>query len=258
MHNINIAFFSLNFLYILNQSWVLAFIAPTVPYTSGRNFRTATPFLSTKLEASIAETEDEQILSCTSVLNTAAETKCEDPELVLKALEDLEKLMKSKRKGDKDFQTAQNVLDNLGGSWRLIFTTGTKKTQERFETKINYFPIKAVQSFDTTSTPFKIENGIYAGDFALLKFAGEFEFDLKKSKLEFEFNQITILQLPTINLKNDEAAKIGASTGLGSESNVKNAQKDKKAFFNWISADANIATARGGGGGLALWKRCDE
>ncbi len=53
------------------------------------------------------------------------------------------------------------------------------------------------------------------------------------------------------------AAKIGASTGLGSDSNVKNAQKDKKAFFNWISADKNIATARGGGGGLALWKRIE-
>ena len=29
----------------------------------------------------------------------------------------------------------------------------------------------------------------------------------------------------------------------------------KKPFFNWISADSNIATARGGGGGLALWQR---
>jgi hypothetical protein len=45
---------------------------------------------------------------------------------------------------------------------------------------------------------------------------------------------------------------------LGSESNVKNAQKDKAAFFNWISADDKIATARGGGGGLALWTRVIE
>ena len=80
---------------------------------------------------------------------------------------------------------------------------------------------------------------------------------MKKSKLEFNFDQITILQLPTINLKKDDAAKIGASTGLGSKSNVKNAQKDKNAFFNCISCDKNIATARGGGGGLALWKRIE-
>jgi len=51
--------------------------------------------------------------------------------------------------------------------------------------------------------------------------------------------------------------KIGAGSGLGSESNVKNSQEGRKAFFNWISADDNIATARGGGGGLALWKRID-
>jgi hypothetical protein len=29
----------------------------------------------------------------------------------------------------------------------------------------------------------------------------------------------------------------------------------RQPFFNWISADERIATARGGGGGLALWKR---
>jgi hypothetical protein len=29
----------------------------------------------------------------------------------------------------------------------------------------------------------------------------------------------------------------------------------RRAFFDWISADDAIATARGGGGGLALWKR---
>ena len=29
----------------------------------------------------------------------------------------------------------------------------------------------------------------------------------------------------------------------------------KKPFFNWISADGLIATARGAGGGLALWQR---
>ena len=238
---------------ICNFSVVLSFISPKVPFTSFPANK-----LSPKFHSSASSTDvNGRIDSCIGILNTAAETKCEDPEIVLGALEDLEKFMRSKRKDEKDYATAQNVLDNLNGSWRLIFTTGTKQTQERFETRINYFPIKAVQSFDTTSTPFKIENGIYAGDFALLKFGGEFEFDLKKSKLEFDFNQITILQLPTINLKKDEAAKIGASTGLGSESNVKNAQKGNKAFFNWISADANIATARGGGGGLALWKRCD-
>ena len=45
------------------------------------------------------------------------------------------------------------------------------------------------------------------------------------------------------------------STGLGSENNIELVEKGAKPFFNWISADNDIATARGGGGGLALWKR---
>ncbi len=244
----------------LNNSLVASFITPIKSQFSKPSLQISSSS-SKSLSTTTAEggTNYEQIInSCIQTLNKAAITKCEDPEIVLQALEDLERLTRAKRKQDKDFETARNVLDNLHGSWRLIFTTGTKKTQDRFDAKINYFPIKAVQKFDTSTQPFTIENGIYAGDFALLKFAGEFEFDLKKSKLEFNFDQITILQLPTINLKKDDAAKIGASTGLGSDSNVKNAQKDKKAFFNWISADENIATARGGGGGLALWQRCDE
>ena len=114
---------------------------------------------------------DEQIQSCTQILNKTVKTQAEDPEVVLQALETLEKVMRSKRKTDTSFTVAKDVLENLNGSWRLVFTTGTKQTQDRFETKINYFPIKAVQSFDTSGgEPFKIENGIYAGDFALLKF----------------------------------------------------------------------------------------
>lgn len=175
---------------------------------------------------------DEEIGSCISTLNIAAETKTEDPEVVLGALESLEKLMRAKRKEDKKQEVAQDVLDNLNGSWRLIFTTGTRKTQERFETKINYFPIKAVQSFDTSSVPFKIENGIYAGDFALLKFGGEFEFDLKKSKLEFNFDQISILQLPTIKLKKDEGEIITSISCLLRCNNFYQRQKIFDVFLS--------------------------
>lgn len=200
---------------------------------------------------------DDDINSCNEILCKAAETKAEDPDLVLKALEDLEKNMRKKRKEEGE-SVAENVVENLTGDWRLIFTTGTKKTQEKYNAKINYFPLKAVQSFDTTMVPYQITNAIYVGDFALLKFFGTFDFDLKRSKLEFDFNKLSILQFFDIGLQKDEAAKIGASTGLGSEGNIKLAEKNKGAFFNWISADEKIATARGGGGGLALWKRVQD
>jgi len=169
----------------------------------------------------IAVDIDENIESCKDILRRAAETKTEDPEVVLKALEDLEQLMRyvytkkvpiillcfclysnvhhpnkidavfylfygpsrQKRKAEGESVT-KDLLKKLTGDWRLIFTTGTKNTQDRFKTRINYFPLKAVQSFDATEIPFKIENGIYFGTVPFLKFFGEFDFDVRKSKVK--------------------------------------------------------------------------
>lgn len=91
--------------------------------------------------ASTTADYDEKIASCKDVLVRTVETKAEDPDIVLQALEDLEKLMRQKRKEEPE-TAAQEVLDNLTGSWQLVFTTGTKSTQDRFKAKINYFPIK--------------------------------------------------------------------------------------------------------------------
>jgi len=125
---------------------------------------------------------DDKIAACSDVLNRAASTRNEDAEKVLAALEDLEKLYREKRKTEGE-TVAKQVLNNLNGSWRLVFTTGTKSTQERFQTRINYVPFKAIQSFNTTQEPFMIENGIYAWEFPVIKFTGFFQFDLRKSKV---------------------------------------------------------------------------
>jgi len=120
--------------------------------------------------------------------------------------------------------------------------------------KINYFPLKAVQTFDTTTEPMAITNGIYVGDVALVRFFGPFEFNEGTRKLTFDFDEISLLGL-RIPLPKGGAAQIGAASGLGSKSNVARAKRELPAFFNWISANEDIATARGGGGGLALWRR---
>jgi hypothetical protein len=169
---------------------------------------------------------------------------------------DLEKLKRQQAREDPTVATT--TLNNLHGDWQLVFTTGTANTQKNIlgGARINYFPLKAVQSFRTIDKdPYEIENGIYIGDWPILKFDGNFDFDLKKRKLEFDFNNLRLLNALNIQLKPGEAAQLGSKSGLGSDSNVKNAAKNKSAFFNWISADDKIATARGGGGGLALWKR---
>lgn len=185
---------------------------------------------------------------------SAAETKAEDSDIVVDALLGLEKLARSVSKED-DGQLSRETLAKLDGSWRLVFTTGTIDTQQKTGRRINYFPIKAVQSFDTSTM--KLTNGIYVGDLALIQFFGPFDWLEDRRKLEFDFDEIAVLGF-RFTLPKGGAAEIGASTGLGSKGNVQRAKSDKKAFFNWISADDAVATARGGGGGLALWRRDGE
>jgi hypothetical protein len=194
---------------------------------------------------------DEDIATAKVVMMKAV-AKEADPTEVVEQLSNLEKLMRKKNRMDEG-QTSRQTLQSLNGAWRLVFTTGTVDTQKKIKGKINYFPIKAVQCFNTETMA--LSNGIYIGDLAVLKFFGSFQWNEKARKLEFDFDALKLLGLLTIPLKSGEAAKIGSSTGLGSEGNVELAKREKKPFFNWISADTDIATARGGGGGLALWRR---
>jgi hypothetical protein len=134
------------------------------------------------------------------------------PRSVVGALLDLEKLARAVSKED-DGAFSRDTLEKLNGSWRLVFTTGTVDTQKRVG-KINYFPIKAVQSFNTQTSPMTLTNGIFAGDFALLQFYGDFEWLEDKRRLEFDFDEIAVLGF-RIQLPKGGAAEIGASTGLG-------------------------------------------
>ena len=153
------------------------------------------------------------------------------------------------------FASYSDVRTHICPCLLTLLATGTAKSQERLGARINYFPFKAVQSFDTNTLA--ISNAIYIGDFPVIQFFGDFDFNLKSRKVEFDFDTISLFGFK-INLGKGQAAQLGASSGLGSDSNVVNAKRDRKAFFNWIAADEAIATARGGGGGLALWKRVVE
>ena len=182
---------------------------------------------------------DELIAESLQILYRAAETKSEDSDKVVDALLDLEKLQRQKNKADPT--TSDATLDALsgngGGSWRLIFTTGTIDTQKKTGTRINYFPVKATQSFNKGTDPWYIENGIYLGDFPIIKFSGDFDWTRQKSgvtKLTFDFSALQLFGTWDISLKKGEAAGLGAKTGLGSENNVKLEEQGKRAFFNWI------------------------
>ena len=223
--------------------------------TSIRLRTSSTLFLSSTATAT-ASASDVEIQEAKALLCRAAESKLENPDEVLDALSSLESNCKKKFKEDPA-AFSQDIMDNISGEWRLIFTTGTKERQKKSGGRVNYFPLKAIQTFDANSTPKAIENGIYIGNLPLVRFSGDWDFDERKRKLEFDFDLIEILGLLKIKLGRKEVAKIGAASGLGSANNEKLADSGRRAFFDWISADDDIATARGGGGGLALWKRVD-
>lgn len=246
---------------VLALSSVEAFVIPPTKTSQVQHLPASRLFETSSSEDLVAQMEASKKL-----LYKAAETKQEDADAVIDALLDLERLSKKANKADPSrAQETLKALSEGGVGWRLIFTTGTIETQRKLGgTKINYFPLKATQSFDSSTgddpKDWVIQNGIAVGDFDLVKFRGDFDWTLTEqtglTKLTFDFDQISLLNgLLDIPLKKGEAANLGAKSGLGSSNNVDLVKKDKRPFFNWISADDQIATARGGGGGLALWKR---
>ena len=189
-------------------------------------------------------------------LRRAAETKNEESDAVVDALLGLEQSCKERSRAEGASAGAA-IADKLTGAWRLVFTTGTVSRQKRTGARVNYFPVKAVQTFDLPAA--KITNGIFFGDWAAVRFFGPMEFNEESRKLTFDFTRIELFGGALgFDLGKGGAAEIGAKTGLGSENNVKLAEQGKKPFFNWIDCDDVIATARGGGGGLALWTRTDQ
>ena len=179
--------------------------------------------------ASIPPAAEQNVEFCTR----AAMTKSEDPEAVCESLLGLEKAMREASKNDGG-ALSRATLDALDGAWRLVFTTGTVDTQSKIGRKINYFPLRATQSFDTKASPMAITNGIFLGDFALLKFFGTFDWLEDRRRLEFDFDAIAVLGFK-IDLPKGGAEELGAATGLGAKNNVKRAEQGKKAFFNVTS-----------------------
>lgn len=211
---------------------------------------------STSASSSSSPSLTDEIQANLNLLYRAAETKQEDSDAVFEALQQLEKQMRQVAKQNPSFST--EIYQQLTGRWRLVFTTGTAETQKRNNgNRINYFPLKAIQAFDTTVEPNTIENGIYLGDdWSLIQFSGTLDFDFTKCRLNFDFDTIRLFNgFWTVPLKRGEAASLGGTLRLGAKSNAENAKRGRPAFFNWISVDEKIATARGAGGGLALWKR---
>ena len=57
--------------------------------------------------------------------------------------------------------------------------------QKKIKGSINYFPLTAVQCFDTSTM--RITNSIMVGNFALVKFFGPFSFNPKAPKVDLQY-----------------------------------------------------------------------
>lgn len=109
------------------------------------------PSFNSKKPSEPVVTYEKEIMEANAILLRASnrEIDVSESDIIVKALQDLEVLMRKQNKADNG-KTADSTLENLNGAWQLVFTTGTIDTQKK-SGRINYFPVKAVQTFDTTN-----------------------------------------------------------------------------------------------------------
>ena len=166
-------------------------------------------------------------------LADSALTRETAPEEVFDAIRVLEKA--KNRTGDSGFSKY------LTGDWRLIYTTGTRKTEDEVG-RINYVPITAVQRFDMEKK--FIRNGVYLGPISL-EFEGSFRWIEERRRLEFDFEELKICGF-----------SLSLPDGLRSMAGMKSSTPYKRQpAFDFVAIDDQIAAARGAGGGVALWAR---
>ena len=98
--------------------------------------------------------------SALSLCRVAATSREADPDTVCEAMLTIEKGMRETAKSDGG-ELSRSTLQSLDGAWRLAFTTGTVEMQSKLGRKIDYFPLRATQTFDTKTNA--ITNGIHVG-----------------------------------------------------------------------------------------------
>jgi len=182
-----------------------------------------------------AAPSDEERTQALALLATSALERETEPEEVFNAIRLLEKA--------KDAAGDSGFAEKLTGDWRLIYTTGTAKTEKEVG-RINYVPIVAVQRFDMDKK--FIRNGVYLGPLSL-EFEGTFRWIEERRRLEFDFDALKVcgfeLELPDF---------VRSAMGMRSSTPYK-----RQPAFDFVAADGQVVAARGAGGGVALWVRND-
>jgi hypothetical protein len=173
------------------------------------------------------------------------------PEDLVKTLLDAEKTAKKQKK--------HYSLQQLCGTWRLHFVTGTKKTRKQAGVVLGagrYLPkfIKIQIRYSANSNQHKespsemgnVENSVEFAGLQLI-LTGPIKFLAAKNILAFDFTRITV-RVGGLNLYQGYIRG-----GERKEKEFEEESIKKQAFFSYFLLDKKIIAARGRGGGLALW-----
>ncbi|MEC4896028.1 MAG: hypothetical protein SAL07_24935 [Oscillatoria sp. PMC 1051.18] len=174
-----------------------------------------------------------------------------DPNNVVEALLQAEKAAKKERHSSN--------YEQLIGTWKLCFITGTKKTRQRagivlgsgrylpswLTIKLSYSQLNESQAQDKF-TAGKVENTV---QFSGLEFSlqGPVKFLSPKNILAFDFTQMKV-KLFGITFYDGYIRG-----GKEAEAIFLQEKIAKQAFFAYFITSDRLIAARGRGGGLALW-----
>ncbi|WP_438357541.1 hypothetical protein [Aphanothece sacrum] len=171
-------------------------------------------------------------------------------ETLTKALLDAEKTAKKVK--------PHYTPEQLQGTWRLCFITGTKKAQKQAEIVLKsgrYLPswAKIELTYQTKNESIfpeldTLTNSIECGGFHLI-LAGPAKFINIKNILAFDFTKLT-LKFGGMTLYNGNIP-----SGKQRENKFYHSSLSQQAFFSYFLIEDNLIAARGKGGGLALWGR---
>jgi hypothetical protein len=185
-------------------------------------------------------------------VNFGVHNSTEQPpsETLTKALLDAEKTAKKAK--------PNYTPEQLQGTWRLCFITGTKKAQQQAGMVLKsgrYLPgwAKIELTYQTKSESIfaeldTITNSIECGGFHLI-LTGPAKFINFKNILAFDFTKLT-LKFGGMTLYNGNIPR-----GKQRENKFYHASLSQQAFFTYFLIEDNLIAARGKGGGLALWGR---
>eukprot|EP00887_Chlorella_sp_A99_P004843 scaffold4.g4843.t1 len=166
------------------------------------------------------------------VLHRAAESPTVPPKELFAAMRALEKAAPSSREDMAAWPATVGGTASPGRRWRLVFTTGTKETQDAMKGR-----------WDASQG--EIENGIFLGRLFALTFVGPYSIEGKI--LAFDFDTLRLRLGPwTAPLQ----LKGPLPRGPGAYRRVKDSP-----FFSFFYVDERVIAARGRSGGIAMWAR---